>query len=290
MKQEKEFKGKDLLTFDEVEGKVSAVFSVFNEIDSDGDVVLPKSIRSGYGNKGVVMCWGHDWKQIIGKGKITQDNDQAVFTGEFNMNTNAGKEAYETVKAMGDIQQWSFGFEVHDSEVGMYTKNNGEEQEVRYLKDVKVWEVSPVLVGANQNTHTLAVKEKEYEVNEAVKEQDDTVVEQDVEQDEADTTTAKEITGEKFTDEVDNLLIKLVALLERAKALTALRFGKNKTLSESSTEALSGLRDALQDAHNEVDTLLRGAGNENVEVQDDLVEVNELWLQTTNLLADTIDL
>jgi hypothetical protein len=152
------------------------------------------------------------------------------------------------------------------------------------------WEVSPVLVGANQNTHTLAVKEKEYEVNEAVKEQDDTVVEQDVEQDEADTTTAKEITGEKFTDEVDNLLIKLVALLERAKALTALRFGKNKTLSESSTEALSGLRDALQDAHNEVDTLLRGAGNENVEVQDDLVEVNELWLQTTNLLADTIDL
>jgi hypothetical protein len=154
-----------------------------------------------------------------------------------------------------------------------------------------VFWLAPTSTGlTSQNTHTLAVKEKEYEVNEAVKEQDDTVVEQDVEQDEADTTTAKEITGEKFTDEVDNLLIKLVALLERAKALTALRFGKNKTLSEISTEALSGLRDALQDAHNEVDTLLRGAGNENVEVQDDLVEVNELWLQTTNLLADTIDL
>jgi HK97 family phage prohead protease len=286
MVEKKEYKGKDLLTFDEVEGKVSAVFSVFNEIDSDGDVVLPKSIRSGYGNKGVVMCWGHDWKQIIGKGQITQDDDKAVFTGEFNMNTNAGKEAYETVKAMGDIQQWSFGFEVHDSEVGMFTKDGQDEQEVRFLKDVKVWEVSPVLVGANQNTHTLAVKENKNEITDDdtnIKEQDDTVVEQDTV---LDTT---EQTGLKFTDEVDNLLIKLVALLERAKALTALRFSKNKTLSEQSSEALTELRDALQDAHNEIDTLLRTAGNDNVEVIDE-VEANALWEQTNRLLADTLDI
>ena len=38
----------DLKTVNEVEGKVEAVFSVFNEIDSDGDVVLPNSIKSGY--------------------------------------------------------------------------------------------------------------------------------------------------------------------------------------------------------------------------------------------------
>lgn len=284
MAKEKEFKGKDLLTFTD-EGKVSAVFSVFNEIDSDGDVVLPKSIRSGYGNKGVVMCWAHDWKQIIGKGVITQDDDKATFTGEFNMNTTAGKEAYETVKAMGDIQQWSFGFEVHDSEVGMYTKDNGDEQEVRYLKDVKVWEVSPVLVGANQNTHTLAVKEKgQDEIIDDVKEQDDTVVEQD----EAISTEPNE-QGIKFTDEVDNLLIKLVTLLERAKALTALRFSKNKTLSGSSTEALTELRDALQDAHNEVDTLLRASSADNIEVIDE-VEANALWEQTNRLLADTLDI
>ena len=39
-KQFKEFK---LSTTDDVEGKVEAVFSVFNEVDSDGDVVLPNS-------------------------------------------------------------------------------------------------------------------------------------------------------------------------------------------------------------------------------------------------------
>ena len=37
----------DITTTNEVEGKVEAVFSVFNEIDSDGDVVMPNSIKSG---------------------------------------------------------------------------------------------------------------------------------------------------------------------------------------------------------------------------------------------------
>ena len=59
--QHKEVK---LTTTNEVEGKVEAVFSVFNEIDSDGDVVRPNSIKSGYGDRGVAMVWAHDWKEV----------------------------------------------------------------------------------------------------------------------------------------------------------------------------------------------------------------------------------
>ena len=275
----KEQKAKDLLSFNEAEGKVSAVFSVFNEIDSDGDVVLPKSIRSGYGDKGVVMCWGHDWKNIIGKGKIKQDDTQAVFEGEFNMNTTAGKEAYETVKAMGDIQQWSFGFEVNDSEHGMFKKDGGDEVEVRYLKDVKVWEVSPVLVGANQNTHTLAVKDKDIKDEEAV---------DDVDTEFEEGKEEKDI-GLRFTDEVDNLLIKMVALLKRAKELTALRLGKEKTLSDNSVEALQSLKDALQDMHQDIDTLLR-VGTDNTEVMENEIDVNDLFRNTQQILTDTLDI
>ena len=62
----KEFKNIDAVFSQEVEGKVEAVFSVFNTIDTDGDVVLPNSIKSGYGEKGVAMVWGHDWKDVIG--------------------------------------------------------------------------------------------------------------------------------------------------------------------------------------------------------------------------------
>ena len=270
----KEFKDKDLLSFED-NGTVSAVFSVFNEIDSDNDVVLPNSIKSGYGDKGVAMVWGHDWKNIIGKGQIIQDDEKAIFKGQFNLNTTAGKEAYETVKAMGDLQQWSFGFEVKDSEMGIFKKENGEEKEVRYLKDLKVWEVSPVMVGANQNTYTVAVKEQ--------KEPEDEITEEVIEE--------KENTGLRFADEVDNLLIKMVTLLTRAKELTALRLGKNKQLSDSSVEEMEKLKDALQDMHQDIDTLLRVGSDsyEQVEIIDEL-DVNELFRETSNLLSETLDI
>ena len=283
MIDKKEYRAKDILSFDEEAGTVEAVFSVFNEVDSDGDVVLPKSIRSGYGDKGVAMVWGHDWKNIIGKGKIIQDDDKAVFKGSFNLNTNAGKEAYETVKAMSDLQQWSFGFEVLDSEVGMFQKDGGEEKEVRYLKDLKVWEVSPVMVGANQNTGTVMLKNLEENNNELVEQN-----EAGVETLDNENKTITENIGQRFTDEVDNLLIKMTALLKRAKELTALRLGKDKTLSSESTEALESLKDALQDMHQDIDTLLSiGADNE---VLENELDANELFRETSQLLADTLDL
>jgi len=281
----KEYRNKDILNFDEETGTVEAVFSVFNEIDSDNDVVLPKSIRSGYGDKGVAMVWGHDWKNIIGKGKIIQDDNKALFKGSFNMNTLAGKEAYETVKAMGDLQQWSFGFEVLDSEVGMFSKDGGEEKEVRYLKDLKVWEVSPVMVGANQNTHTVAVKNAEQEMETNDKEIKNEIKSTDIEVEEVN----RDNIGLKFTDEVDNLLIKMTAMLKRAKELTALRLGKDKTLSAESTEALENLKDALQDMHQDIDTLLR-VGTDSVDEVIDELDANELFRETTQLLADTLDL
>lgn len=275
----KEFKDKDLLSFNDADGTVEAVFSKFNEVDSDNDVVLPNAIKSGYGDKGVVMCWGHDWKQIIGKGKIEQDSEKAVFKGTFNLNTNAGKEAYETVKAMSDLQQWSFGFEVKDSEMGIYKKDNGEEKEVRYLKDLKVWEVSPVMVGANQNTYTMAIKEGKEKIDDV-----DTEFEEVVEE--------KQNTGLRFAEEVDNLLIKMTTLVIRAKELTALRLGKNKQLSDNSVDELSKLKDALEDMHQDIDTLLRVGSDsyEQVEVIDEEFDVNELFRETSNLLADTLDI
>ena len=147
---DKEFKSIDFALDTEAEGKVEAVFSVFNNVDSDGDVVLPNSLKSFKGLEGEVpMVWSHKWENPIGKGRIVQDDDKATFKGEFIMSSESGKEAYEIVKAMGDLQQWSFGFQVDDAEQGQFQKD-GQSQEVRYIKSATVFEVSPVLVGANQ--------------------------------------------------------------------------------------------------------------------------------------------
>lgn len=263
---DKEFKNISLLATDEIEGKVEAVFSIFNEIDSDGDVVLPNSIKSGYGDRGVAMVWGHDWKDVIGRGEIVTDNDKAVFKGEFIMDTERGREAYNTVKAMGDLQQWSFGYEVVDSEKGAFQKDGFETQDVRYLKELRVWEVSPVLVGANQETYTLAVKE--------------------------DQETEKETkdTGKRFTEEVEEALSALVSVTQRAKELTALRLQKEKKLSEQAYKALSSLADEIQDIYNDIDTMLETANPQQNMEEDNEVEVTDTIAETIRLLTETVDI
>ena len=153
-----DIKSIDLEIKNDEKGEVAAVFSVFDKIDSDGDIVKAGSIKSGFKSGDVPMVWAHKWDMPIGKGQINQDDDKATFKGQFFMDTESGREAYNLVKAMGDLQQWSFGFKVDDSEYGKLKKDGEEEQDVRYLKGLTVYEVSPVLVGANQETYTMAIK------------------------------------------------------------------------------------------------------------------------------------
>jgi hypothetical protein len=68
---------------------------------------------------------------------------------------------------MGDLQEWLFGFRINDYEVAPFQKDGQDEVDVRYLKDLEVFEVSPVLVGANRETYTLAIKSGEEAVYES---------------------------------------------------------------------------------------------------------------------------
>lgn len=171
MASEKFTKSVEFKTTDDEKGNVEAVFSVFNNLDSDGDVVLPGAIKSGFKDDQVPMVFAHKWDQPIGKGKIVQEDDKAVFKGKFFMGTEAGKEAYNLAKEMGDLQEWSFGFRINDYEVAEFQKDGESVGDVRYLKDLEVYEVSPVLVGANRETYTLAIKSGEEAIYESSSEE-----------------------------------------------------------------------------------------------------------------------
>ena len=164
MASEKFTKSVSFKTTDDEKGNVEAVFSVFNNLDSDGDVVVPGAIKSGFKDDQVPMVFAHKWDQPIGKGKIVQEDDKAVFKGKFFMGT---EEAYNLAKEMGDLQEWSFGFRINDYEVSEFKKDGESVGDVRYLKDLEVYEVSPVLVGANRQTYTLAIKTGEESVYES---------------------------------------------------------------------------------------------------------------------------
>ena len=148
--REKRFYAPFVEVKDDGPGSVQAAFSVFNVIDSDGDVVKPSAFQDG---QEVAMVWSHNWDQPIGKGTVKVGRKQAVFDGHFFLDTMAGLEAWKTVKAMDNLQEWSFGFRVLEAEDGTF-----EEMGVQFLKKLELFEVSPVLIGANRETRTLSVK------------------------------------------------------------------------------------------------------------------------------------
>lgn len=135
-------------------GEVSLAFSRLNVIDSDGDVTFPGALPVG---KSVPMsAYGHtSWDGALptGKGTISEKADLGIFGGAYFMETDQGRNAYHTTKAMADLQEWSYGYKVTDGGPGTF-----EGQRVRELRKLDVFEVSPVLKGAGVGTGTLAIK------------------------------------------------------------------------------------------------------------------------------------
>jgi len=309
-------------------GQVEAVFSIFNSLDSDGDVVMPGAVKSGFKNNQVPMVWSHKWDMPIGKGTIAQDDDKAVFKGEFFMDTESGKEAYNLVKNMGDMQQWSFGYKVNDSDFGKANDNVGEETNARYLKDLTVYEVSPVLVGANQDTYTLAIKSNTELLKELASDPEEGSEDEccgscegksakkygddeeemksckyheggrcmkdydDGKKSDEDLEVSQE-DSKSFSEEVKDVLAALDDLVARAKAISMLRGEDGRKLGVKATEALRAVADDLNDAWTEIDEFIGTVGTEGaleLEVEEELVEDEPAETEkVAEASTDTID-
>jgi HK97 family phage prohead protease len=139
------------------DGQLEAIISTFDQIDRDGDIMLADAFSEADG-KAIPMVWSHNWDQPVGKGRVSRTKETAVFTGQFFLDTSAGQNAYQTVKAMGDLQQYSIGFRIRDADFGYKEDASGSRIYVRTIKDIELFEASPVLVGAAYGTRTLAVK------------------------------------------------------------------------------------------------------------------------------------
>ncbi len=194
-------------------GQVTAVFSTFDVVDSDNDIVLATALSNG---QQVPMTWAHRWEMPIGKGVILVQEKQAVFDGQFFLETEAGLEAYKTVKAMGTLQEWSWGFRV--KEAGYEQRGD---QWIRVIKQAEVYEVSPVLVGAGVGTYTLGIKGHS-----------------------------------ALADQADAVHAAVVDLADRYKSLADLRAKEGRVLSEANRKRLGSLLEALRAVEADIDELL----------------------------------
>lgn len=146
------------------QGLASVKFAAYDEVDHHGDVTMKGAFKEG--QQVIVSSYNHaSWggSLPVGKGTIRTgiDGKSAVADLQFFMNTQAGRETFETIKATGELQQWSYGFNIEEQEQGEFKGKN-----VRFLKALDVYEISPVLMGAGKSTATLAVKSREGDVDE----------------------------------------------------------------------------------------------------------------------------
>ncbi|MEI8360952.1 MAG: HK97 family phage prohead protease [bacterium] len=133
------------------EGIVEAYVSIFDNIDLVGDIIRRGAFSESLNNKLPKGVWMHNWDEPIAKTlKAYEDNKGLFIQGQFNLETQRGKEAYSDIK-FGIIDEFSIGFKILDYE--------WDEKDNRIIKKVKLYEWSPVLAGANPDTELVSVKD-----------------------------------------------------------------------------------------------------------------------------------
>lgn len=148
------------------EGQFRALVSVFGVKDSYGDVVIPGAFTDtlaewkGRGDP-IPVFWSHrldDPDFCIGElvdAKETADGLEVL--GQVDVDAAKGLQAYRLMKGRR-VTQFSFSYDV--IEAGWAKRENaaGDPEEYFELRKLKLYEVGPTLIGANQETDLLAVK------------------------------------------------------------------------------------------------------------------------------------
>lgn len=153
---------------DEALGIVECVVAVIGNKDSVGDVIIPGAFDRSFKRRKPRVVWGHDWNQPIGKvleiyevqpgdprlpAKVKNLGLGAVYARvQFNLKSERGREAFSSVLFFGEEQEWSIGYKTLDAVFDPKMQAN-------ILKELELYEVSPVLHGANQLTSTLSIKD-----------------------------------------------------------------------------------------------------------------------------------
>lgn len=140
-------KMQDIKSINEI-GIFTGYASVFNNVDSHNDIVLPGAFKNGMANR-VQLLWQHDQKIIIGKILELSETVKGLFMkAQLYLDVTQGKEAYTLMKD-GVLDGLSIGFEVED-----YFYNDDK----RYIKSAKLWEISLVTFPSNERARIIEMK------------------------------------------------------------------------------------------------------------------------------------
>ena len=115
--------------------------SVFNVLDNHNDIILPNAICNIDSIKNIPILWQHDVKKPVGKVIDAYIDDIGLFIyADINQELIYGKEAYSSLKS-NTVNGLSIGYKINKN----YIKDN-----IGYLEDIKIIEISIVSLPANE--------------------------------------------------------------------------------------------------------------------------------------------
>lgn len=131
------------------EGTIAGYGSVFGNVDSGGDRILKGAFTRSLQERLPKMLWQHDMREPIGKWlEVREDGYGLYVKGRLTLGSSKGRDAYALLKD-GAFDGLSIGYVTRD-----YSMNG----EVRDIKDVDLYEVSPVTLQMNELAKVESVK------------------------------------------------------------------------------------------------------------------------------------
>lgn len=145
-----------------LDGQFVAYASIFGNVDSTGDVVVKGAFTNtlaewAASGKPIPLLFGHEMDDpdynIGYVVEATEDDTGLLVKCQLDLENPKAKQVYRLIKGRR-IDQMSFAFDVL-SKIETYYPGDVEVSEIL---EVKLYEVSVVTIGANQETGILAVK------------------------------------------------------------------------------------------------------------------------------------
>lgn len=149
------------------DGQFEAIVSVFNNVDSMGDVVMPGAFKDDiaeWAAKGdpIPVLWSHDWSDPfshIGVVLAGEERAEGLWVrAQIDLVDDEGnpipkaRQVNRLLKGRR-VTQFSFAYDILEAAWG-----KREDLDVYELRKLHIFEVGPTLVGANSETELLAAK------------------------------------------------------------------------------------------------------------------------------------
>lgn len=167
-----------IIATDEAQGIVEAIWAVMGNVDQGGDIIHPGAFTKTFSERGqqVKLLDNHRTDSVMSalgtvmelrevgpmdlpanlKQRYPEANGGAWGKFQFLLDTPEGKGAFTRIQK-GIVDQWSFGYDTIQRDHGSIEKDN-RKVTVRNLRELKLYEVSPVLFPMNEATTTTVVK------------------------------------------------------------------------------------------------------------------------------------